>query len=128
MAQVYFRNALTGGGAALDGISYSQLADGDKAFVDSGGIRYGFAYDSSSAASESSPDVIKPDDNTGNGRWLLKRATTVVDSRLEIVAEGNTGSGQAGNVRLRAYNGALVVEKSDGAGGWLEGPVFDEFI
>lgn len=77
MSNVYFRNTLTGGGTALDGVSYSQLSDGDKAFVDVSDIRYGYDYDSSSSSAENSPNVIKPDDNSGNGRWILQEAYAV---------------------------------------------------
>ena len=66
--------SLTGGGAgALDAIAVTSISDNDIAIVvtSSSGITYTYEYDSSSTATESSPVIIKPDDNTGNGRWLL---------------------------------------------------------
>jgi hypothetical protein len=65
-------------------------------------------------------------DSTG-AESAVGGAVSSLDSGTEIIAEGNTTTGESGNIRLRAYNGALVVEKSDGAGGWLEGPVFSSF-
>lgn len=65
---------LTGGGTgALDDINHNDLTDGDGAIVIDAvnDIVYIFTYNSSSSASESSPDVIVPDSNTGNGRWIL---------------------------------------------------------
>lgn len=73
---VYGFYALTGGGTgAMDKLSYVGLNDGDLGLTwnPSGGI-YVHYYSASSSAAESSPTVIKPDDNTGNGRWLIINA------------------------------------------------------
>ena len=71
---IWAANALTGGtSGCLDDINHASLEDGNIAIVisDSSTNAYFYNYDASSAASESSPDVIKPDSNSGNGRWLL---------------------------------------------------------
>ncbi len=63
---------LTGGAyPTLDSIATASLTDGDFAMgVDSGRF-YVYVYDASSSDAEDSPQVIKPDDNTGNGRFKL---------------------------------------------------------
>lgn len=70
----YWCNSLTGGGTgALDAIDGTDLADGDAAQVidNTNGKFYVYYLDGDSAASESSPDIIKPDQNAGNKRWIL---------------------------------------------------------
>lgn len=69
---------LTGGvKPALDWISVAEIEDGDVATgLDiSTNVYRIYEYDSSSSDSESSPTVIKPDDNSGNGRWIQKAYT-----------------------------------------------------
>jgi hypothetical protein len=76
--------ALTGGGSgSLDDINHNDLNDGDGAIViDAVNDRiYAYTYNSSSSTAESSPDVIVPDSNTGNGRWILV-TTQVADAFL----------------------------------------------
>ena len=72
---VYARTALTGGSSiALDNIDGAVLADGDFALVMYGGNFYSYVLDDDSAAAESSPDVISPDSNAGDKRWILQNA------------------------------------------------------
>lgn len=57
-----------------------------------------YQYDSTSSDAESVPDIIKPDDNTGNGRWLLKDTTTAeilggAEILTEIKKVDGSGSG-----------------------------------
>lgn len=64
-------NGLTGGTAALDGRNVASLEDGHLALGYSGTTYYVYKYDASSAAAESSPTVIIPNDNaTGTGAWI----------------------------------------------------------
>lgn len=68
----YAANALTGGVlGALDWIDGASLNDGDAALVITGGYAFFFTLDADSAAAESSPSVISPDDNPGDKRWVL---------------------------------------------------------
>jgi hypothetical protein len=79
----YGANGLTGGGTgALDDINHNNLSDGDGAVVvDAVNDKsYFYTYNSSSSASESVPDVINPDSNSGNGRWIL---TSVYSDALD---------------------------------------------
>lgn len=67
---VYAFTALTGGAAgALDAIAGAILATGDLAFGIADGKILAYKFDSTSSATESSPEIIAPD--SGNGRWLL---------------------------------------------------------
>ena len=70
---IYVKSVLTGGAAnALDGIDGSNLLNDDIAFVIYNQTNwYCFALDADSAAAESSPSVISPDNNAGDKRWLL---------------------------------------------------------
>jgi len=64
--------ALTGGTTgALDAIDSTNLNDLDSALVVTGSNVYFYSYDEDSAESESSPDVIVPDDAPAAGRWIL---------------------------------------------------------
>ena len=65
--------ALTGGAAtALDSIDGDDLAEGDHAILYISGTVYFYILDEDSAATESSPTVISPDDNAGDKRWILQ--------------------------------------------------------
>lgn len=71
--KTYSRAQLTGGtSAALDGIDGADLIDGDRAIVITSDRQY-FMYvlDSTSGAAEDPPDVIAPDLNAGDKRWLI---------------------------------------------------------
>lgn len=78
----YAASALTGGGTgALDKIPSAGLVNTDLVIVQVlGDAVYHYEYIASSAAAESSPNIIKPDDNAGNGRWI-RQATFGFDGR-----------------------------------------------
>jgi len=61
---------------ALDDIMHTNINDGDLVFVIDAinDIAYHYTYNSSSSASESDPDIINPDSNSGDGRWILVSA------------------------------------------------------
>ena len=66
----------TGGTAgSLDDIIHTNIADGDLAIVIDAvnDVTHHYTYNSSSAAAESDPDVVTPDSNAGNGRWILTK-------------------------------------------------------
>lgn len=74
MAKVYAAHDLTGGGAgALDAIDGSDLLNDDIALVlhDSYGLMT-YLLDVDSSQTESSPEIIRPDDNAGAKRWILQ--------------------------------------------------------
>jgi len=72
--------ALIGGGqGALDGIPTANLADNDVAIVVTDGGTYKYRLDATSGATERSPVVIKPDDETGDKRWILRTSEIYID-------------------------------------------------
>lgn len=80
MANNFFgANKLIGGTAGcLDDIDHANIGDGDTASVIDAVTNktYFYTYEGSNSDSESSPDIINPDSNSGNGRWVL----TVIQS------------------------------------------------
>ncbi len=76
MATFYQRTTLSGGSAdALDFIDGTDLVDADFAFVmTSAKYFYVYILDADSALDEDVPDVIKPDANAGNKRWIRQEA------------------------------------------------------
>jgi hypothetical protein len=67
----YGATALTGGtSGCLDAIDGAGLLDGDKAFVLTSTQFYFYTLDDDSAAVESPPDIISPDSNAGDKRWV----------------------------------------------------------
>ena len=68
----YGATGLTGGtDGKLDDIDGATLADGDGALVITASTAYSYILDDDSAAAEDSPNVIEPDANGGDKRWLL---------------------------------------------------------
>lgn len=64
--------SLTGGAeGALDAINGQNLFDGYRAIVITESYTYFYYLDADSGASESTPDVISPDTNAGDKRWLI---------------------------------------------------------
>ena len=72
--RVYVCTALTGGtSGALDALPYNSLQDGELSFTITDDYIYVHIFDATSSVSESSPDVVAPDDVGSNtGRWLLR--------------------------------------------------------
>jgi len=72
--KTYSRSGLTGGTSTdLDGIDGGNLIDGDRAIVVTSGWSYIYSLDADSGDSESSPQIIKPDINADNKRWILSK-------------------------------------------------------
>lgn len=124
-SKLFAASALTGGAAgALDAIAVAGIADGDIALVGTtDGNFYSYTYEASSATAESSPSVIKPDDNSGNGRWILQyhAVSGVIQLGTVNVPSNNTGAtaGSAGNIvhhaDSTASNSGGALEMGDGA-------------
>jgi hypothetical protein len=67
------KTGLTGGQATkLDSIDGAGLVDNDAAFVNVSNVQYIYRLDADSGAAESSPNIIAPDTNAGNKRWILQ--------------------------------------------------------
>ena len=74
----YYATGLTGGtGTDLDGTDGAALADGDLALVADGTDIYFYRLDATSGAAESVPDIISPDTNAGDKRWILQNVYSV---------------------------------------------------
>lgn len=76
-----------GGSGALDSIDGTNLTDLDSAMVFTAETFYFYILDADSATSESSPDIISPDANAGNKRWILIFSMGV----LGTITLSNTG-------------------------------------
>jgi len=75
MANTVFmsKTGLTGGEATkLDSIDGATLTDNDAAFVNVANVQYIYRLDADSGAAESSPNIIAPDTNPGDKRWILQ--------------------------------------------------------
>jgi len=105
----YGASLLTGGGTgALDDINHNNLSDGDGAVViDAVNDKaYFYTYNSSSSTAESVPDVINPDSNSGNGRWILTSVySNALDANSATIASAVISS-------LTLASGASVTEFS----------------
>lgn len=89
----YSFRALTGGGAgALDAINGTNLSNTDLAIGFVTDTLYVYWLDDDSGAAESSPDVIQPDSNGGNKRWILIGSIgTSGTLLLSLLTLANTG-------------------------------------
>jgi hypothetical protein len=85
MAKLIWRNALVGGGDALDGVDHADLENGDCAIVVENNNYHFFLYDSTSVETELVPSVIRP--NTGTGAWI-KQAQA--ETRVKTITSNYT--------------------------------------
>ena len=89
----YFCDAFTGGATgALDSIDGLGLRDGDKAFVITSTSVSVFNLDADSAAAEDSPDVVSPDSNAGDKRWILLAFGSVTNATTVTSADTVTNA------------------------------------
>ena len=130
--RVYACTALTGGASgALDALPYNSLQDGELAFTVTDDYIYVHVFDASSSSSESSPDVIAPDDIGSNtGRWLLRLSfleplyvdrtngrVSIGTSTPPTVWTVNVGSVADSGVYIYGTNNPkVIIEDTDG--GW----------
>jgi len=115
VSNFYGSTSLTGGAAgSLDSIDGSGLANGDGGFVITSTTFYMYYLNATSGAAESSPDVISPDSNPGNKRWILifqgdaetaEIAQLAVTDGNFIVGNGSTWVAESG-ATARASLGA----------------------
>ena len=83
-SKIYFRTSLIGGMSGdLDGIDGAIVVTSEWSYV------YSLAVDS--AVSESSPQIIKPDLNPGDKRWILSKQVEYIptlDQRQVFIQSG----------------------------------------
>lgn len=85
---------LTGGTAdCLDSQDGASLLDNDRAYVAVSGVIYFYRLNASSGAAESSPNIISPDTNAGNKRWILQKIslTDMENLASNSIIGNNTG-------------------------------------
>jgi len=81
---IYGAVALIGGGTgSLDSINGSDLAENDAAIVFTSNATYIYTLDESSGGTESSPDLIEPDADAENKRWILV-STRASEAALDV--------------------------------------------
>ena len=108
----YCRTALLGGASgALDEIDGAGLNDLDFAVVSILNIAYFYTLDDDSAAAESSPEVISPDANAGNKRWILQNVVT------------NTGTASAPSIQFGSDSIGLFQQTTNFLGITIAGVV-----
>ena len=84
--QMFGRINLAGGAKAVDNIPYANLNDEDLCIVINSAKRLSFyRFNSSSSEAENLPDIIEPDDQTGNGRWELIASDILEKSRMTAI-------------------------------------------
>lgn len=131
MAQKWLpASSLTGGGeGALDAIDGRNVSDGDRAVVIAD-LVYFYILDADSGLSESSPNVIAPDTNPENKRWVLVdvRGLVVVESGSFLLGgssndkSGTTNTGIVGGVENEAKH---TVSNSGMLGGYQNKILFN---
>lgn len=106
--------ALTGGtDGSLDNIDGSILSDGDIGYVVNATDETTSVYtlDASSGVAESSPDIISPDTNAGNKRWIL---TELLSNGIDI--DGNVLTiDEDGDTTLQASTDDSILIKTGGS-------------
>ena len=112
----YGATALTGGTAGcLDAINGAILNDGDKAFVLTATQFYFYTLDADSAAAESSPDIISPDTNAGDKRWLQVNSHSIFG--LSSLTQGDLPYASAANTLSALAIGAANYKLFSNAAG-----------
>ena len=140
--KTYNCTALTGGATrALDAISRTVLADGDRASVNYNNTEYRYLYVAAATDAEASPDIIRPNDYSASGVWKLQSAAltgdlyplpsgTVLTGNINGLLCSRTGNNQvtitAGNCKDSANSSKLTLAASQAisslpttASGWI---------
>jgi hypothetical protein len=102
MTSYYFYpyTSLTGGNAeSLDSLDGNLVKNGDGALVITGNEYIAYTLDEDNGNNESVPDIISPDTNAGNKRWV--RVSSAIDGKIDTV------TGQNGMVAYFNNNGHL---------------------
>lgn len=116
---VYIKTALTGGTSdALDGINGSDLINDDTAFVYVSYTKYEYRLNATSGAAESSPDIIAPDTNPGNKRWILVSVSKLIipdtnaSNNLNIKWNENDTSDRTLNLKVNSGDRTLDLSEN----------------
>ncbi len=110
--QMFGRINLTGGTKSVDNLPYANLNDEDLCIVINSAKQLSFyRFNASSSAAEDSPDIIEPDDQTGNGRWELLQS--VIREKSKMTAIGGFAVKLTNKTGVVTIAGQLV--KADGS-------------
>lgn len=97
----YARTSLTGGvSGALDNLDGADLNDRDAAIVVSLDGFYFYLLDDNSGAAESTPDIIEPDTNAGDKRWLLRALYAPASATRANLGIGTIATQDASSVNI----------------------------
>jgi len=111
---VYIKTALTGGTTdAVDGIDGDTLLDGDVCHVYVSNVAYQYILDDDSGATESSPDVIAPDLNPGDKRWILQTSAHISDDAYAAGWDGETDTAPSRNAVYDALLQTILTTAGD---------------
>ena len=111
---VYTAKALTGGGAtALDFFDGDNLNDDDLAFVSVSNAMYEYRLEATSGATESSPNIIAPDTNPGNKRWLLQTTYGTDYALRNLLINGGQRQAQRGESGSATFDATTSPLNSD---------------
>ena len=103
------KTALVGGvNTAVDGIDGDDLLDGDICHAFVSNVLYAYLLDDDSGAAESSPDIISPDANAGDKRWILQNA-------YGLAAKAASGANADITSMTGLDDGGIPLAKVDGA-------------
>jgi hypothetical protein len=106
---IYERTAISGGGSALDGIDGSILLDGDAAVILINGAALFYVLDDDSASGELLPEIVAPDANPGNKRWIRQNTSGEIDSCIfATLSAANAAAAAAGKLLVISTNWTLV--------------------
>jgi len=99
MSKIGYREGFNGTGDELSAIPLAQISNGDSSMVVTNEVFYFYIYDSTNSSAPSEPDVITPNDNSGDGRWLITRSpydAMPVGVVVPWIGGYFTGSGNSG--------------------------------
>ncbi len=126
---IYGAISLTGGGfGALDGIDGNKLLDEDNAIGFVNGTVYFYQLDANSSLPEDIPNVIIPDLNPGDKRWILltrrswkyvvNEYTTsgIIADDSDVVLGNTAGGGMSLTLPSAALKDSIRIQKTSATG------------
>ena len=110
--------SLTGGATgSLDSIDGTSLISGDGAYVITSTGFYIYYLSAASGAAESSPDVVSPDTNAGNKRWILQGSAKLIildtDGSNELQLKWNENDSSDRTLNFKVNSGDRTLDLSE---------------
>lgn len=112
---IYHLEALTGGtdSTYLDYADGNSLSDGDRAYVIASDVFYAYRLNATSGAAESSPNVIAPDTNPGNKRWILVTTYSLTAVTTSVTAADNDSDTSIATTAFAKSQDAVLAREPD---------------